>query len=317
MAVQKSKHMHLLNLNPFIFPILQSELLRPWLPLVPQGISLSHLGAVLDVGCGLHQWGKDLFHAMKQADKESVNEVRIDGIEWHHAVLSHAQNHLPASASRGQIQVHLADMYHLPETFYQRYDLVQVRFLAPYVSPSNWPTLLDRLVRAIRPGGYMVWIEPELPTPVPEVPAWNQWLSWTEQAVEDLGGSPGICSQMGALFNSVGPWEHVESNVTNIPLGFPPLVQGRVNEEQVATLRQLLEALSPMLRITEVASFEQVNSTLWHVLDAFAKRQIQSTWTWHTIYGKKPSATSATETALSVSTNFQATRGGWYGRHCQ
>src|SRR5581483_2102271 len=109
-------------------------------------VSLARLGTVLDVGCGLHQWGKDLFSAItEQAGKDLAKEVRIDGIERDEAVVAQANGQI--RAGRGNIQVYQADMYYLPEMLHQRYDLVQARFLSPYVSPSDWPILLDQLIQ--------------------------------------------------------------------------------------------------------------------------------------------------------------------------
>jgi hypothetical protein len=44
-------------LNPRLFTLLQTEMLRSHLPLLPDGINASRLNKILDVGCGLHQWG--------------------------------------------------------------------------------------------------------------------------------------------------------------------------------------------------------------------------------------------------------------------
>ncbi len=277
-----------LVVNPRLFVDLQIELLRRWLPLAPQGVKLAHLNAVLDVGCGLHQWGKDVFRAMmEQAGRDLIEGVRIDGIEHDEVVVTQANSGI--RAGRGNVQVFLADMYDLPEILHQSYDLVHARFLSPYVPPSNWPTVLDQLVQAARPGGWVVWIEPELPAPMPAVPAWDQWLSWSEQAVQRLGGSPTISQQMEDVFRCAGTWEHIESNVTTIRLGFSSRVQGRIGDEQMRKLHRQLSALHPLLLAAKVASVQQLDETLSQVLEAFAWRQLQSTWTWHTVYGRKKS----------------------------
>src|ERR1700681_3081274 len=53
-------------------------LLRTHLPLVPDWISLAQLTEVLDVGCGLQNWGRDLYHLMiEQAGEALVTDVCI------------------------------------------------------------------------------------------------------------------------------------------------------------------------------------------------------------------------------------------------
>ena len=147
--------------------------------------------------------------------------------------------------------------------------------------------MLDQLVQAARPRGWVLWIEPELPAPLPSVPAWDQWLAWIKQAVRCLGGSPTISQQMEAIFRRVGNWEQVERNVTTIRLGFSSRVQGRVGDEQMRKLHRHLSALHPVLLAAGVASVQQLDETLAQVLEAFAWRQLQSTWAWHTVCGRK------------------------------
>lgn len=274
------------RLNPRLFTLLQTEMLRTQLPLLPNGINAGRLNKVLDVGCGLHQWGKDLYHMLvKQVGQELVESVAIDGLDRNSALLSQAQSEL--RMCRNNVHLYSADMFYLPEMLYQRYDLVQVRFLSPYVTPTAWPELLKQLRRAVKPGGWLVWIEPDLPMPLQDVPVWNQWLSWIGQAIETLGGSPGISAQMDTLFHNAGHWECIERSVTNIPLGFPSRIQGRVPAEVMSVLKERLIDLHSLLQATGVAPSKQANKTFTDMLDTFAWRRLQSTWTWHTIYGTK------------------------------
>ena len=66
---------------PRAFDALQDFVQRS-LPLLPVHIPLASLTQVLDVGCGRHLWGRDLFRTMvEQAGPELVADVRIEGIE--------------------------------------------------------------------------------------------------------------------------------------------------------------------------------------------------------------------------------------------
>jgi hypothetical protein len=69
--------------------------------------------------------------------------------------------------------------------------------------------------------------------------------------------------------------------------------QKRSATRHMATLRLYLETISSILSITGIGSIVQVNNVLWRMLNAFAIHQIRSAWPRETIYGKKPSYTSA------------------------
>jgi hypothetical protein len=281
----------LFHVNPNLFPILQIKLLANRLPLLPPQIPLARLRTTLDAGCGLHHWGKALLHAMtEEAGKELLEGVCIDGIECNGAVVSHARSQI--RAFRGYLHIAHADLFDLPPQAYERYDLVHARFLSPYVAPAAWPRLLAQLAWATKAGGWVVWTEPALPTPFARVPAWQQWLSWIAQMVEQFGGSPAISSQMETLFGNTGSWEQIAYSSTDIPLGFSPYVQGYVPAEQMDLIRSYLSSLSPLIVEAGIATPAQVNMTLSQLLQAFASRQLSSTWRWVTVFGQKAAPAS-------------------------
>ncbi|MBO0783075.1 MAG: class I SAM-dependent methyltransferase, partial [Ktedonobacteraceae bacterium] len=192
---------------------------------------------------------------------------------------------------RGNVVALLQDIYHLPAHLYQRYDLVHARLLAPSVPPRRWPRLLHEMVWACKPGGWVVWSEPELPVclPVclPKTPAWNQWLTWCEQSLLVLGGSPAIAPQMETLFRQAGRWRYVLHSQCFVPLSLAAYTPTPLRTDQLARLRGLFRALCPTLLAAEVATPKALDAGIEQVLEELRTRHVQSQWRWHTISGRK------------------------------
>ncbi len=260
--------------------------LRQHLPLVPPGISLAWLTRVLDAGCGFHLWGRDLFRAMvEQVGHELVADVRIEGIDDRPDSVSAANKQI--RTGRGQVVARVGDMFDLPADFSNYYNLVHARFLAPFVAPHVWSTLLGELVRVCKPGGWVVWTEPAVPTKGERTPAWNQWLDWVEQAVEYTGGSPSITASMQQVFRQAGSWEEIERQKTSLPLHTTSTTRGYLLADQVRVLHRWLFALRSYLLAGKVVSPLTLDQGLKQGEEEFNRRAVTSQWEWYTLSGRK------------------------------
>jgi len=260
--------------------------LHTYLPLIPPGISLAWLTSVLDVGCGLHLWGRDLFRVMlEQGGHDLVADVRIEGIDNHPDMVRVANQQM--RSGRGRVAALPGDMFHMPADFSGRYDLVHARFLSPFVAPHAWPALLEELVRVCKPGGWVVWCEPALPTKGEQTSAWNQWLDWIEQAIAQMGGSPQIAMSMQDLFRQIDSLQEIEIQKTAIPLQKTAVRQGFLTAEQVHTLHGRLLAFHSYLQAAGVASPRLLARGLQQVEEEFNMRTIASRWEWYTLSGRK------------------------------
>lgn len=259
--------------------------LRPHLPLVPPGISLAWLTHVLDVGCGLNAWGRDLFRDMvEQAGSDLLADVQIKGIDFHPNIVRRANQQV--RSGRDHVTAIIGDMFNLPADFKDRYDLVHARFLSPFVAPHAWAIFFKELVRVCRPGGWIVWCEPGLPTKSERTPAWNQLLDWIEQAVEQMGGSPNIALSMGDVFQQIDSLQEIE--IQKIVLPLQKAGEGILTIEQVRRLRCRLIALQSPLQAAGVASPRLLERGLKKVEEEFQMRRVSaSQWEWHTYSGRK------------------------------
>jgi SAM-dependent methyltransferase len=277
----------IVQLDPYLFDSLNRQLQRS-LPLLPPEISLAKLSRVLDVGCGFHQWGKALFRAMlEQAGPELVADVRIEGIEIRRDVVQTANTTL-IRQGRGQVFVSQGDWFHLSASHRESANLVRACFLAPYVAQEQWPILLGELIQGCKPGGWVLWIEPALPSKGVETPAWNQWLDWLSLALTQLGGSPLISQMMETYFRQAGSWQDIQTQKITLSLSTNLSWQGNLLAEQLSTLRSWVMSLVPLLQAGGIAP-EKFVPGLQVLLEELNSRKIQSQWEWTMICGQKPS----------------------------
>ncbi len=282
--MQNAKKASITQIDPRLFDALQ-VVLQQYLPVIPSGIPLAKLTTVLDAGCGLHQWGKALFRVMiEQAGPDLVSDVRIEGIELQPDITQTANAQI--RTGRGQVFVSQGDVFHFPANRTEWYDLVQARFLAPYVAPHDWPGLLAELVRVCKSGGWVVWIEPAFPTTGERTPGWNNLLASIERVVTQLGGSPQIVGSMETLFHQSGYWKEFKTSNVSIPFSTVSPASGSLLIEQYRTLRSQFLALRPAM-IAGGISADTFERIFQEVLNEFNTRTVASQWMWKTIYGQK------------------------------
>jgi Methyltransferase domain len=282
--MQNAKKSSIIQIDPRLFDALQ-VVLQKHLPVIPPGIPLAKLTTVLDAGCGLHQWGKALFRVMiEQAGPDLVSDVLIEGVELRPDIAQTANAQI--RTGRGQVFVSQGDVFHFPANRTERYDLVHARFLAPYISPHDWPALLAGLVHMCKSGGWVVWIEPAFPTKGERTPGWNNLLDSIERVVAQLGGSPQIVGSMETLFHQSGSWKVIKTSNVSIPFSTISSASGSLLIEQYRTLRSQFLALRPVM-IAGGISTDTFEHIFQEVLNEFNTRTVASQWMWKAIYGQK------------------------------
>ncbi|KAK5162770.1 uncharacterized protein LTR77_011201 [Saxophila tyrrhenica] len=82
---------------------------------------------------------------------------RFDGFD-----ISSAQ-YPPAADLPSNIKLHVADAKAgLPTEFHSQYDVVNIRYLIAAMHEDDWPVVSQNMLKLLKPGGWLQWIEPDL-----------------------------------------------------------------------------------------------------------------------------------------------------------
>ncbi len=279
--------MPVVPLDPSLFDLLH-QVLRRQVPLLPA--SLSEVQTLLDVGCGSLPWAKGMVQALsQQGDRGVLDRLHIDSLEITPVVVRAGQQY--SRTSRGHIVVRTEEVGHLPATLKGYYDLVHAHLLSPYVAPTDWSQLVAELVGVCKPGGWIVWDEPDLPARTPSTPAWNRLLSWIEQSIQRQGGSLGISQQMEPLLRRAGASGPISTQVTVLALTTASRrLHGWLPADHVDLLKRLLEALRPPLQAAGIVTDQQLEAGLREVLAELRARAVDSRWNWYRVCGRTASS---------------------------
>jgi ubiquinone/menaquinone biosynthesis C-methylase UbiE len=120
--------------------------------LLPKNILPFEVHTVLDVGCGPGGWALDL---VKQYPHMTVTAIDIS-----EAAIADAKRRAQANGIGSASFLQMDATKPLPfknATF----DLVHMRSASSFIRPVMWPTIIDRLVRALRPGGWINLVDYE------------------------------------------------------------------------------------------------------------------------------------------------------------
>ena len=170
-------------------------LLHPSIPVTsndPQGLS------IIDVGTGTASWPLALQHQLKAPIKTllgtDISEDQFPNQTW-----------LPEAVKL--VKLDALDPNGPPEELRGQFDIVYARFLVTLIEDKP-DRLIDFFSKLLKPGGYLQWGEPYVPTQKVEVP-------------DDYAGSTDGLNSMLGMLTGKRSWEWNETFDDNLkPFGF-------------------------------------------------------------------------------------------------
>jgi len=118
----------------------------------PENLDLSNVSRILDIGCGPGGWVLDV--AFEYPQKEVV------GIDISQQMIEYARAHARA---QGLDNVSFQGMNVLEKLAFPdaSFDLVNARFINPFMLKESWPVLMKEVSRILRPGGTLLLTDTE------------------------------------------------------------------------------------------------------------------------------------------------------------
>src|SRR5690349_23632126 len=112
----------------------------------PEQPDTSRFKRILDVACGTGGW-------LIEAAKTYPDMTRIVGIDANNHIIEFAQHQAKAAQVDNRVEFSSMDALLILEFPNGYFDLVNARFVTPFMRTWNWPKLLSEMQRVTRPGG--------------------------------------------------------------------------------------------------------------------------------------------------------------------
>lgn len=240
---------------------------------------LSNLHRILDIGCGPGGWVQEL--AFAYPDKEIV------GIDISEAMITYAR-------AQAQVQ-HLTNAQFLvmdatePLAFEDHFfDLINARLIA-FLTPQQWPTLIQECMRILRPGGILRLTECQGPG-ITNSRAFEQQVSFFAQALYRAGQSYspdgrqlGIVPMLSSFLRKAG-CKHIghRAHMIDFSAGEP------AHEVWCRDMKIFFKLLQPFFLAMQVTTQEEVDQLYAQMEADLLRDDFCGVHLFTTVWGEKP-----------------------------
>ena len=248
--------------------------------LFPEHSDLSTIHDILDIACGPGGWALDV--------AKTYPHTQVVGIDISQLMTEYARTQaLKHRVSNAQFRVMNAfEPLDFPDN---SFDLVNARFISPFMSPTAWPQLIQECRRILRPGGVIRLTEPESPisTSLSLSHLWSLFTNAFKRAGQSFspdGQHFGNAPMLGRFLRDAD-FRQIEkrAHVTDFSAGM---------EAHLSTCQDLMvffKLIQPFLLKWEVTTQEEADVLYHRVLAEIQDDDFCGVWFFLTAYGKKPS----------------------------
>ncbi len=245
----------------------------------PASIDLSSIRHVLDIACGPGEW--------VLATASMYPEMQVTGIDISHIMIAYAiaqaqqQEMKNATFQIMSAQEQLA----FPDN---AFDLVNARFLFAFMTPDQWPKLMQECMRITRPGGIILLTESE--SPLTNSAATERLCALSVEAMKRAGllFSPdgrhvGITPMLGKFFRNAGCINiQYKSHVIDCSAG-TQAYQDVFNDFMAG-----YKLVQPYLVKMDVTTQEEVEGLYQRLLEEQQSPDFCEVWFYLSVWGQKP-----------------------------
>lgn len=151
------------------------------------------LKAVLDVGCGLGSWSRDVAH--------HYPHIHVTGIDRDEQVIERARQ-LAHQQNLANVAFSCMDATQPLHVAQQTFDLIFVRYLFLHLPRQSWQSTVNALAVQLRPGGYLQLIDGGLEKA--STSAWGQLMHLFDQIVQQRNQDAQVVMAFPRLLTDAG-----------------------------------------------------------------------------------------------------------------
>jgi ubiquinone/menaquinone biosynthesis C-methylase UbiE len=240
---------------------------------------LSTIHDVLDVACGTGEW------VIKTA--LLYPHMQVMGIDSNTRLIDNARAQAQAAGAQNTrfTQMHPFQPFDFPD---DSFDLINVRFVANFVSRETWPALLQECFRITRRGGTVRLAESDLP--ISNSRAFENFtgmiaraLFLTRQSFSPDGVSLSITPMLSQLLQQAG---YVEIQQTTSAVNFSTGMDAHADVSE--DLAQTYQLMQPFLVSTGAATQAEVSQAYQQMLADMQAEDFSAVGFYLVVWGKKP-----------------------------
>lgn len=246
----------------------------------PEQPDLSNASAILDIACGPGGWVLDVAFAYP--------DIEVVGIDISYTTIQYAK---ALARSQGLWNARFQVMNVLQPLQFpdHSFDLVNARFLCPFMPTTAWPRLLAECIRITRPGGIVRLTECDEPATT-NSPAYEEIKRRTYQALQRTGQTfapdgrhYGITPLLSRLLREAGCQQiGLKAHVLDLSTG------AEANEGWYQNAMVGFRLLQPFLVTQGVIGPDEFEQLYQQMLIEMLSESFSALWFYLTAWGKTP-----------------------------
>ncbi len=249
--------------------------------LLPRQADPTKVSRVLDIACGPGSWALDVAYA--------YSNVQVIGIDISRNSIEYARTRAKSQGIENNAIFKVMDAIKPLEFPDESFDVINGRFLIGFMSPANWPKLLQECMRITRQGGFIRLTECDDMGTTSSL-AFERYTDMVYRGLKMAGrtfaptGKNFSVTPMLASFLADGGYEHIDT--------IPHVVDFSVGAEAHRSMYENwmagLELLKPFLIKMKMATKEELEELYQQALIEMLSNDFRALWYFLSVVGQRP-----------------------------
>jgi len=249
--------------------------------LLPRQADPTKVSRVLDIACGPGSWALDVAYA--------YSNVQVIGIDISRNSIEYARTRAKSQGIENNAIFKVMDAIKPLEFPDESFDVINGRFLIGFMSPANWPKLLQECMRITRQGGFIRLTEcDDMGTTSSE--AFERYTDMVYRGLRMAGrtfaptGRNFSVTPMLGGFLGAGGYQHIDTIPHVVDFSAGAEAHNSMYENWMAGL----ELLKPFLIKMKMATPEELEELYQQALIEMMASDFRALWYFLSVVGQRP-----------------------------